>query len=300
MKKGIILAIAANILWGLFPVYWKALAAVPSIEILAHRVVWSFLFLAVLLTWRRGWPAIRAKLRDRRTLGAALATSVIIGLNWLTYIYTVNSGRVVESALGYFLYPLVTVSLGVVFLRERLRPAQAAATALAGGGVLYMTVSYGTVPWLALALAVSFGAYSLLRKTIALGALEGLTFETGALGLLAVPFLLALAGSSSGAFGRTPSVTVLLAGAGLVTALPLLLFISGARRISLAAAGFLNYISSSLQFVLGVFVYREPFDTPRLIGFLLIWAALAIYSIDLARAVRTRAAAAAAAAEAPA
>ncbi len=290
MKKGILLAFAANVMWGLLPVYWKALAHVPSLRTLAVRIVLSFVFLGAWMTARRGaWGSIAAKLRRRRTLVAALAASALIGVNWLAFLLAMNSERVVEASLGYFLYPLVTVVLGFAVLRERLRPAQAAATAIAGAGVLVMTVRYGAFPWLSVVLALSFAFYTLLKKVMALGSLESLTFETALLSAAAVPFLASVAARGPIApAGPQPATAVLLLLTGVATAFPMVVFVAGTRLIPLAAAGFLNYVSSGLQFLLGAFVYREPFNAARWVGFAVIWAALAVFSADALAASRAR------------
>ncbi|MDH4195904.1 MAG: EamA family transporter RarD [Candidatus Aminicenantes bacterium] len=288
MKKGILYAIGANLSWGFLPVYWKALKAVPPVEILAHRILWSFIFLAVLMTLRKNWAALREKLRRRRTLAAFLVSSGIIAVNWLIYIWAINTGHLVETSLGYFINPLVNVLLGFVFLRERLNRLQTVAVILAGAGLLFLTWRYGGLPWIALALAFSFGFYGLIKKVGALSAVEGLTFETAVLSVPGLIFLASLAAVGRGAFGHAAGRTTLLFLSGVVTACPLLLFAAAARRIPLSTVGFLGYISPSLQFILGVLVYREPFDGTRLIGFIIIWAALAIYSVDGVLAARRR------------
>jgi len=288
MKKGILYAVAANLLWGILPVYWKALQAVPAVEILAHRVIWSFIFLAGVMTLRKNWPALREKLRRRRTLAAFFGSSGFIAVNWLTYIWAVNSGRLVETSLGYFINPLVNVLLGFLFLRERLSRPQTVAVILAGTGLVFLTWRHGGLPWVALTLAFSFGFYGLIKKIGTLSAVEGLTFETAVLTVPSLAYLALLGVGGTGAFGRGATPTALLALSGVVTAYPMLLFAAAARRIPLATVGFLGYISPSLQFILGVLVYREPFDAARLAGFIVIWVALAIYSVDGVLAARRR------------
>lgn len=279
MNKGIFYAAGAYFLWGLLPLFWKALQTVPATEILGHRMIWSLVFVAGLLTLRRQWHWLRTALRDRRTLITFTATGFVLGINWLTYIYGVNAGFVVETSLGYFINPLVSVVLGVVFLQERLRVGQWTAVLIAAAGVIYLTISYGTLPWIALTLAFSFGTYGLLRKTAPLNALEGLTLETAVLFPIALTYLLFLEFSGQAAFGHAGwSTSLLLALSGVVTAVPLLLFTAGARRIKLSTIGLLQYIAPTLQFLLGVFLYGEPFTTQRFIGFSLIWLALLIYT----------------------
>jgi len=287
-RKGVLYAVGANLLWGILPVYWKALKAVPAVEILAHRVMWSFIFLALLMTLRRRWAALREKLRRRRTLAAFLGSSGLLAANWLLYIWAVNSGHLVETSLGYFINPLVNVLLGFLFLRERLNRPQTVAVILAGAGLLFLAWRTGGLPWISLGLAFSFGFYGLIKKVGALSATEGLTFETAVMSLPALAYLVFIGVGGTGAFGRGLAPTALLALSGLVTAYPMLLFGAAARRIPLAAVGFLGYISPSLQFILGVLIYREPFDTTRLAGFVIIWVALAIYSLDGVLAARRR------------
>ena len=287
-RKGVLYAVGANLLWGVLPVYWKALKAVPAVEILAHRIVWSFVFLAVLMTLRARWAALREKLRRRRTLAAFLGSSGLLAANWLLYIWAVNSGHLVETSLGYFINPLVNVLLGFLFLRERLNRPQTVAVILAGAGLLFLAWRSGGLPWISLGLAFSFGFYGLIKKVGALSATEGLTFETAVMSLPALAYLVFISAGGTGAFGRGPVATALLALSGLVTAYPMLLFSAAARRIPLATVGFLGYISPSLQFILGVLVYREPFDATRLAGFIVIWVALAIYSLDGVLAARRK------------
>jgi chloramphenicol-sensitive protein RarD len=280
-RRGIFFAAGAYLLWGLLPVYWKTLQHVPAGEILAHRMVWSLAVVGILLASRRRWVWIAAALRDRRTLLTFGASALLLSLNWFLYIWAVNADHVVETSLGYFINPLVNVLLGMVFLRERLRPGQAIAVITAAVGVLYLTVNHGRLPWIALGLAVSFGFYGLLRKTAALSSLEGLAFETVILFLPALLYLLHLEVEGRGAFGHVDlATTLLLALAGAATAIPLLLFAGGARRISMTVLGVLQYIAPTLQFLLGVFVYGESLTTARLIGFCFVWAALLVFAAE--------------------
>lgn len=289
MNKGLLYAIGAYFLWGLLPVFWKTLQTVPAAEILGHRMIWSLVFVAGLLTLRRRWGWLRPALRSRRTLLTFTVTGLVLSINWLTYIYGVNAGFVVETSLGYFINPLVNVLLGVIFLRERLRIGQWTAVFVAGGGVLYLTISYGALPWIALTLAFSFGLYGLLRKTGSLNSLEGLALETAVIFPLAFAYLAYLEFSGQAAFGHAGARTsLLLALSGVVTAVPLLLFAAGARRINLSTLGLLQYMAPTLQFLIGVYVYGEPFTRQRFTGFSLIWLALLIYSIDGLRQRRKR------------
>jgi chloramphenicol-sensitive protein RarD len=278
-RRGVLFAAGAYLLWGLLPVYWKTLQSVPAGEILAHRMVWSLGVVGVLLASRRRWGWIGAALRNRRTLLTFTASALLLSLNWFLYIWAVNADHVVETSLGYFINPLVNVVLGMVFLRERLRPAQVAAVLIAAAGVLYLTVNHGRLPWIALGLAFSFGFYGLLRKTAALSSLEGLALETVILFLPALLYLLHLEGEGRAAFGHAGvATTLLLAFAGAATAVPLLLFAGGARRISMTVLGVLQYIAPTLQLMLGVFVYGESLTAARLLGFCFVWVALLVFA----------------------
>jgi chloramphenicol-sensitive protein RarD len=285
----VLAAVVAYTLWGFLPVYWKALQAVPAFEILCHRTVWSLAFVLLLLALRRRWAWLRQAAGDKKTLLISLALACLLGSNWFTYIWAVNSGHVVDSSLGYFINPLFSVLLGVLFLGERLRPWQAVAIGLATLGVIYLTVGYGVFPWIALILALTFGLYGLLKKIAPLGSLEGLGLETALLSLPALVYLLCLQGLGTASFGHTGLATsLLLAGTGIVTGFPLLMFAVAARRVTLATVGVLQYIAPTFQFLLGVFLYHEPFTLERLLGFAPIWIALLIYSLEGALAERKR------------
>ncbi len=280
MKRGIFSALTAYFIWGLYPVYWKLLTDVPALQIMTHRVVWSFLFLAAAVTALRGWDGLR-KVASRRVLLIYLLAGTLLSINWLTYIWAVNAGFIVETSLGYFINPLVSVLLGVVFLRERLRPLQWVPIGMAAASVLYMTLSYGRLPWIALVLAFSFGLYGLFKKLAPLGALHGLTLETGMVFLPALGYLLAVEAGGTASFGHAgPLQSALLALTGIVTAVPLLFFAAGVRRIPLTLLGFLQYIAPTLQFLFGVLVYHEPFTPQRMVGFGIIWLALILYSAE--------------------
>lgn len=279
MNRGIGYALSAYLLWGFLPVFWKAVQVATPLEILSHRIVWSLLLLVGLLLYRRQWAWLAGAIRNRRTLLTFMATAVLLAINWLTYIWAVNAGHVVESSLGYFINPLVNVLFGVLFLQEQMRPGQWAAIGLAALGVLYLTISLGSLPWIGLTLAFSFAAYGLLRKTAQLNSLEGLTFETSFLFLPALLYLLYLGFSGHAVFGHTaPMTTLLLVLTGVFTAFPLLLFAAGARRIPFSLVGILQYIAPTIQFVLGIYLYGESFSLNKLVGFGLIWLALAAYS----------------------
>jgi chloramphenicol-sensitive protein RarD len=281
MNKGIWYAVGAYVAWGVLPVYWKWLHTVPAIQLISHRIIWSFLLLASVLFVTRQWKSFRSAAQPRRVLLIYLASAVLLSINWLTYVWAVNAGFIVETSLGYFINPLLSVLMGVIFLRERLRPWQWVPIGLAAAGVLYLTVVYGSLPWIALTLAFSFGIYGLIKKTAPLGSLYGLTLETGLLFVPAVGFLVYLEAVGRGAFLNSgPLTDLLLVGAGLVTTVPLLMFASAAQRIPLSLVGVLQYITPTLQFLAGVLIYKEPFDHSHLIGFCLVWAALAIFWLE--------------------
>jgi len=284
---GVLFGLAAFLWWGLVPIYFKAVAHVSPWEVLAHRIVWSVVLLAVLMRVYRRWPAAVEAVRCRQTVVTLLGTTVLIALNWFVFIWAVGNDRLLEASLGYFINPLVNVLLGFVFLRERLRRWQWISVALAAAGVIYLTWRLGTLPTVGLLLAGSFGFYGLLRKTARVDALVGLTLETTLLAPLALAYLLYLASQEACAFGfQSRQTDVLLALAGVITAVPLLWFANAARRLRLATIGFLQYLAPSLQFMLAVLVYGEPFSTSHLTAFACIWTALAIYSVDTARSRR--------------
>jgi len=281
-------AIACYAIWGIFPLYFRLLAPVPAIDILAHRVIWSLGFLLILLTVRQEWNWLGPALHSRRTLGLYALAGIVLAVNWYTYIWAVNAGFVIESSLGYFINPLVSVLLGVVVMRERLRLGQWAAIATATAGVIFLTVSYGQLPWIALTLAFSFGFYGLLKKRGTLHSMQGLTIETSTLLLPALALLLfreASGHDSLVSYGW--SKTLLLLSTGVVTVLPLVWFASAARLIPLSLLGILQYIAPTLQFLVGLLIFQEPFSATRLIGFAIIWLALIIYSAEGVRHQRS-------------
>jgi chloramphenicol-sensitive protein RarD len=280
MKKGIWYAVGAYVFWGLFPVYWKVLGHIPALQLLGHRIVWSFLLLLVVILVARQWREFRASL-NRRVLIIYSVAAVLIAINWLTYVWAIGAGFIVETSLGYFINPLLSVLFGVIFLRERMRPLQWIPIALAAAGVLYLTFAYGSLPWIALTLAISFSIYGLVKKTAPLGSFHGLTLETAILFVPALIFLIYSEFAGTGAFMHSPAyVNLMLFGAGVVTVIPLLLFASAARRIPLTSIGVLQYINPTMQFLLGTLVYKEPFNQHRLIGFAIVWAALILYGAE--------------------
>ena len=273
--------IAAYTLWGLFPLYWPLLKPASPQEILAHRFVWSLVFVAILIALARNWSKVRAVFRSRRTTLILGAAAVLIAANWFTYIYGVNNGFVVETSLGYFINPLVSVVLGVAFFRERLRRVQWVAVAIASIAVVVLTVDYGRLPYLALILAFSFGFYGLLKKLAPVESAVGLAVESGVLVLPAIALLVVLAARGELAFGQgSVGNTALLMSAGVATAIPLLFFASAARAVSLSTLGLLQYLAPTLQLIFGLTVFNEPMPPVRLIGFCLVWLALIIFSLD--------------------
>ncbi|MEO6853148.1 MAG: EamA family transporter RarD [Rhodoferax sp.] len=279
MNLGIVYATLAYVAWGLFPLYFHQLAGIPALEVVVHRTVWSLVFVLGVLLVRRHWSWMRA-LRPR-VLGAFALSALLLSGNWLTYVWAVQNQHVVDASLGYFILPLINVAMGFVFLHERPRPGQWLAVAVAAAGVLWLTVQTGRLPWISLVLALSFGFYGLLRKVASLGALEGLALETMLLAPLGLGALAWWSAQGQGVLvqGDASSIAWLLL-AGPLTAIPLLLFAAGARRIPLTTLGILQYISPTLQFALGVWIFHEPFQMARLAGFVLIWAALGVYSVE--------------------
>ncbi|MGD9175086.1 MAG: EamA family transporter RarD [Desulfobacterales bacterium] len=284
---GVIYAVAAFLIWGISPIYWKALRSVPTLEIILHRIVWSFFLLVPLVIIMRRWQEFILVFKNLRTLLILLFTALIVGGNWLLYIWAVNTDHLLQASLGYYINPLVNVVLGMVFLKERLRPPQILAVVLATAGVLYLTLYYGEFPWIALALAVSFGLYGLIRKIAPVGSLVGLTVETLLLSIPALVYLYYLDRLGLGSIFRVSlKLDLMLMGCSVVTALPLLFFTLGARRLYLSTMGLLQYLAPSCMFVLAVFLFREPFQSAQVVTFVLIWTALAIYSTDSVRYYR--------------
>jgi chloramphenicol-sensitive protein RarD len=278
-RHGLLYGVAAYGLWGMVPLYWALLDAPGSIEVLAHRIVWSLLVVAVLLAVGGGFRRVWAL--DRRSYLLLGGAAVVVSVNWGTYIWGVVNGHVIETSLGYFINPLVTVLMGVVVLGERLRPVQWAALGLAGVAVLILTIDYGRLPWIALVLAFSFATYGLIKKKANVGAVESLAVETAILFLPALGYLVLLGVTGVGAFGqRGIDIDLLLIAAGLVTAVPLLFFGAAAIRIPLTTLGLLQYLAPILQFALGVLVFREAVPPVRLVGFMLVWAALAVLTAE--------------------
>lgn len=279
--RGALSAASGFLIWGLVPVYWKQLQSVAALELITHRIVWSLVFLLGVIAWQGNFPALRAAFKSWRLLGLNLLSSILLAANWTVYVWAVNSGHVIESSLGYFLVPLVNVALGSLLLHERLRPLQWTAIGCAALGVGFLLFRVGHVPWIALSLALTWSGYGLLKKKSELGAITGLTVETLLLFPVAAGLLLWWNHTGAGALGRVDAWHhALILFVGVLTAIPLLLFAYGAQRIRLTTLGLLQYLAPSVQFLLGYFLYREPFDAARLQAYGLIWCGLALYSAD--------------------
>jgi chloramphenicol-sensitive protein RarD len=290
--RGLLAGLAAYLLWGLAPVYFHALAHVPPLEILAHRIVWSLAFLCLLVTLLGRWQAVREAASSRDRLGALAVSTLLISTNWGIFIWAISRDRLLEASLGYFVNPLVNVALGALVLREPLARRQLAALSLAAVGVAVLVARVGSVPWVSLALAFSFGFYALVRKRARIDALAGLLVETALLAPLALGWLALRAHAGGGSFGRTPALSALLAASGVVTAVPLVLFAVAVRQLRLSSLGVLQYVAPTCQFLLAVLAFDEPFGAAQGGAFALIWIALALYTADAVG--RTRVAAAAA------
>jgi chloramphenicol-sensitive protein RarD len=280
MKKGILYGIGAYIAWGFFPIYWKFLHHVPAIQLIGHRIIWSCLLLLVFIVLTKQWDEFRRTITTK-VLRIYTIAAILIGINWLVYVWAVNADFIVETSLGYFINPLLSVLMGVIVLKERLRSAQWIPVILAAIGVIYLTFVYGRLPYIALTLAFSFGLYGLVKKLSPLGSLYGLTIETAILFVPALIYLIAMEANSTAAFLHTgTSSDLLMIGAGVVTTIPLLMFASAAKSIPLWVVGLLQYIAPTIQFLLGVFLYKEPFSQLQLIGFGIVWAALIFFIVE--------------------
>ena len=280
-RRGVTAVTTAFVIWGLFPLYLKPLTHVPALEILAHRIAWCLLFVLGWLAWKGRLHEVTAAVRDRGVLARLVLSAALIAVNWGLYVWAVSNGRVLEASLGYFIGPLVNVLLGVGALHERLNPRQWTAVALAAVGVGWLTVGAGGLPWVSLVLALSFATYGMVRKVVNVAAVPGLAIETLLLAPVALGFIAWWQARGAGAFGHPPVlVSLLLAGSGLITALPLALFATGARLIPYSVVGIIQYIGPTLQLLLGVFLYGEPFAGARAVGFCIIWAGLAVFVAD--------------------
>jgi chloramphenicol-sensitive protein RarD len=286
-RVGVASGLAAYGIWGLFPLYFPLLEPAGGLEIVAHRVLWSLVFIAGLLTVVRRWSHVRAAFADRRTLLVLLGAALLIAVNWLVFVWAVNSGHVVETSLGYFINPLVSVLLGVVVFSERLRPLQWTAVGIAAVAVVVLTVDYGRPPWIALALASSFGLYGLMKKVVRVEAAPGLFVETALVVVPAGAVLAVLHAQGDGTAGNAGiGHLLLLLSSGIATAVPLLLFAAATRRIPLSTVGLLQYVTPLMQLAIGVFVNHEPMPPARLVGFVIVWIALAVFTADSLRQAR--------------
>ena len=285
----VLAGIAAFITWGLIPGYWKLMRMVPATEILAHRYIWTFVFLTGLLTWQRRWPEVRSNARSPRLLFYCLASGCTISINWFLFIWAVNVNRIIETSLGYFMTPLINVLFGALFLGERLTRLQIVSVILMAVAVLNLTFGYGHFPWIALMLCVSFAIYGLLRKKSGTAAIPGLFFETVLLAPIALGYLILLGRRGELVFGKHDlGLSLLLLTTGVVTAVPLVWFGHAARHLRLTTVGFLQYLAPSCSFLLGVFVYHEPLSRAHLITFSLIWIALAIFTFEAIVRLRSK------------
>lgn len=288
-RAGVLMGLAAYGLWGLFPLYFPLLEPAQGVEIVAHRIVWSLVFVAVLLTVLRKWTLVRRAVVDRRTMLVLAVAAVLITGNWLTFVIAVNSGHVVETSLGYFVNPLVSVLLGVVVFRERLRKLQWLAVGIAALAVVVLTVDHGRPPWIALLLAGTFATYGLMKKLVRVEAAPGLLLETLVLVVPALVVIGVLQTRGTGTFGDAGGGHVLLLlSSGVATAIPLLLFAASTRRVPLSTVGLLQYLTPLMQLAIGVFVYGEPMPPARLVGFAVVWLALAVFTVDSLRAARAQ------------
>ena len=285
-NKGLLFGISAYIIWGLLPLYWQLVEEAGAYEILAHRGIWSLLICISLLALRKQLKSAYVMVRSSRTLSLLFLASGLLTINWGVYIWSVTVNRVVEAALGYYITPLINVTFGVLLLREKLRPAQWIAVALAAAGVVILTLGYGSLPWIALVLAISWGSYSLIKKSLNLGALETLSLETLFAFLPNLVFLFIIQVNGSAEFGSTWSISLLLFGAGAATVIPLLLFNGSTTRLPLSTVGLLQYITPTIMFFIGIFINNEDISMTKVIGFAFIWLALAVLSRDLYRSSR--------------
>lgn len=283
---GLIFGLSAYLLWGLFPLYWPLLKPASAYEIVAHRAIWTLIFCLVVLAFHKKLRRTLSQLRKPKIFFALLATSALISVNWIVYIWATNTGHVVEASLGYYINPLVIIAFGVLLLKEKMRIGQWVAVGIATVGVAVLTIDYGRLPWIALALAISWGSYGVIKKVLDLGALEGLTIETMLSFLPYLAFLLILENNGTGKFGHDLGLSLLLLSAGAITAIPLLLFNGSTTRLPYTVIGLLQYITPTIQFSIGVWIRHEDMPTARWVGFAIIWCALIALAIDLVRSSR--------------
>jgi chloramphenicol-sensitive protein RarD len=286
-KLGLLFGVSAYVLWGAFPLYWPLLEPASSLEIVSHRAVWTLVFCLIVLAATKALKSTLATLKRPKIAAKLFLTSLLISINWLVYIWATNNGHVVEASLGYYINPLIIIGFGVILLKEKMRALQWAAVAIASIGVLVLTIDYGRLPWIAFALAISWGSYGLIKKQLGLGALEGLAIETFISAFFYLGYLIYLGNQGTGQFGHHVGLTLLLMSAGAITAIPLLLFNGSATRLPFTTIGLLQYITPTLQFSIGVWVRHEAMPAARWAGFLTIWVALIALGTDLVRSSRT-------------
>ena len=284
---GLIFGLSAYVLWGLFPLYWPLLKPASAYEIVAHRAVWTLVFCLIVLFFHKKLRQTFAQVKKVKIFFGLLATSALISINWIVYIWATNAGHVVEASLGYYINPLVIIAFGVLLLKEKMRPGQWVAVGIATIGVAVLTIDYGRLPWIAIALALSWGSYGIIKKVLGLGALEGLTIETMLSFIPYLTFLLILESNGTGQFGNNLGLSILMISAGAITAIPLLLFNGSTTRLPYTVIGLLQYITPTIQFSIGVWVRHEDMPTARWVGFIIIWLALGALAIDLLRSSRT-------------
>ena len=285
-KLGLLFGVSAYSLWGAFPLYWPLLEPANPLEIVSHRAVWTLVFCFFVLAATKALKSTLATLKRPKVAAKLFATSVLISINWLVYIWATNNGHVVEASLGYYINPLIIIGFGVLLLKEKMRPLQWVAVSIASIGVLVLTIDYGRLPWIALTLAVSWGSYGLIKKQLGLGALEGLAIETFISAFFYLGYLIYIGNQGTGQFGNCWGLTILLMSAGAVTAIPLLLFNGSTNRLPFTTIGLLQYITPTLQFSVGVWVRHEDMPTARWAGFLIIWIALTTLALDLVKSSR--------------
>lgn len=283
---GTLAGIGTYIIWGVVPIFFKQIDTIPAGEVIAHRVVWSLLLMAIYLWLTQGFAVVKTVLREPRQMARIAIASLLVGTNWLIFVYGVNQGRILETSLGYFILPLLNVALGVMVLNEKLRRLQWLAVTLAAIGVTIEAIRVGGLPWISLTLAATFGFYGLMRKQLPLDSANGLFLETACMTPLALGYLLWLSFNGQSHFGVSTQVDLMLAATGVVTAIPLLLFAIAARRLPLSTIGFLQYLAPTISFMIAIFLYHEPMNVHRALGFAMIWTALIVYSIDMLRARR--------------
>jgi len=283
---GLIFGLSAYLLWGLFPLYWPLLKPASAYEIVAHRAIWTLVFCLIVLAFHKKLRKTISRIREPKIFLGLLATSALISVNWIVYIWATNAGHVVEASLGYYINPLVIIAFGVLLLKEKMRLGQWIAVGIATVGVAVLTIDYGRLPWIALALAISWGSYGVIKKVLDLGALEGLTIETMLSFIPYAAFLLILQSNGTGQFGHHWGLSALLISAGAITAIPLLLFNGSTTRLPYTVIGLLQYITPTIQFSIGVWVRHEEMSAARWAGFAIIWCALIALAIDLVRSSR--------------